>query len=268
MPALFGLAGRRIRGVGMKTMLAMALTAALTLAVSVPLLGSSTDDKIESSFKNSYVSKTFLKDDSVKIEAKDGIVTLTGTVSEESHKFLAGETAADLPAVTRVDNRLEIAHLAVADVKSNEWITAKVKATLLFHSKVSAATEVSVSGGVVTLGGTADSISQKNLTAEYARGVDGVTAVKNDMTVSTAPSTATKAKDQALANIDDASITAQAKMALLFDRSTSSLKTTVTTTNGVVTLTGQAASKAERDSATKLVSDVNGVRSVINRMTV
>jgi osmotically-inducible protein OsmY len=249
----------------MKIMLAIVLTAALTLVVGAPLLGSTVDDKIESSFKSSYVSMTYLKGDSVKIEAKDGIVTLTGTVSEESHKSLAEETAAGLPGVTRVNNKLEV--VGGQSVNSDGWITAKVKATLLFHSKVSAGTEVNVHAGVVTLGGIADSAEQKTLTAEYAKGVDGVTEVKNNMTVSKTPSTATKKKDKAIKEIDDASITAQAKMALLFDRSTSSLKTTVKTTNGVVTLTGQATTKVARDQATKLVSDINGVKSVNNQMT-
>jgi hyperosmotically inducible protein len=253
----------------MKTRLAMVVTIAFTLGVSVLLFGSKMDDKIESSFRNSYVAKTYLKDDSVQIEAKDGIVTLTGAVADDSHKSLAGETAAGLPAVTRVDNRLEVRnHYADhADVASNDWVTAKVKATLLFHSKVSAGTEVTVKDGVVTLDGTADSLNQKNLTADYARGVDGVTDVKNHMTISTAPSDTTKNKDKAMEEIDDASITAQIKMALLFDRSTSSLKTTVKTTNGVVMLTGKATTNTERDHVTNVVSDIKGVKSVKNRMT-
>jgi hyperosmotically inducible protein len=265
MSALFRLAGRLVRGGVMRILLTMILAASFLLAASTA------DDKIESSFKNSYVSKTYLKDDSVKIEAKDGIVTLTGTVSEESHKSLAGETAAGLPSVTRVDNRLEVlaGHSGNNSMaNSNEWITAKVKAALLFHSKVSATTGVAVNGGVVTLSGTADSAEQKNLTAECARGVDGVTDVKNNMVVSTEPSTVAKDRDKAITNIDDASITAQVKMALLLDKSTSSLKTAVQTTDGIVTLTGQATTKAARDSATKLVSDVNGVKGVVNHMTI
>ncbi|MDP2971226.1 MAG: BON domain-containing protein [Deltaproteobacteria bacterium] len=35
--------------------------------------------------------KTYLKGDDIKIESKDGVVTLTGSVSEESHKSLAQE---------------------------------------------------------------------------------------------------------------------------------------------------------------------------------
>jgi hyperosmotically inducible protein len=68
--------------------------------------------------------------------------------------------------------------------------------------------------------------------------------------------------------IDDASITAQVKMTLLLNRSTSTLKTSVTTKEGVVTLGGKAGNAAEKDLATKLAGDVNGVKDVKNRMTI
>jgi hyperosmotically inducible periplasmic protein len=68
--------------------------------------------------------------------------------------------------------------------------------------------------------------------------------------------------------IDDASITAQVKMTLLFHRSTSALNTKVETNDGVVTMSGKARNAAEKDLVTKLVNDVNGVKSVNNRMTI
>ncbi|NTW77535.1 MAG: BON domain-containing protein, partial [Syntrophaceae bacterium] len=68
--------------------------------------------------------------------------------------------------------------------------------------------------------------------------------------------------------IDDASITAQVKMTLLYHRSTSALNTSVTTKRGVVTLSGKAKNAAEKDLATKFAIDVNGVKSVKNRMTI
>ena len=58
------------------------------LVISVPVHASKTDDRIESSAKKSYVFKTYLKNDDIKIQSKDGAVTLTGTVSEESHKII------------------------------------------------------------------------------------------------------------------------------------------------------------------------------------
>ena len=56
-------------------------TVATLFATSTPVRASETDEKIDASFKQTYVYKTYLKDDSVKTEAKDGLVTLTGTVS-------------------------------------------------------------------------------------------------------------------------------------------------------------------------------------------
>jgi osmotically-inducible protein OsmY len=68
--------------------------------------------------------------------------------------------------------------------------------------------------------------------------------------------------------IDDASITAQVKITLLFHRSTSALSTKVETNDGVVTVYGKASNAAEKDLVNKLVNDINGVKSVNNRMTI
>jgi hyperosmotically inducible protein len=68
--------------------------------------------------------------------------------------------------------------------------------------------------------------------------------------------------------IDDASVTAQVKMSLFFHSSTSAMRTKVTTTQGVVTVSGQANNAAEKQLVTKLVEDIHGVKSVTNNMTV
>ena len=68
--------------------------------------------------------------------------------------------------------------------------------------------------------------------------------------------------------LDDASIVAQVKAALLTHRSTSALQTKVAARDGEVTLTGVAQSEAEKSLAGKLVADINGVASVKNEMTV
>ena len=68
--------------------------------------------------------------------------------------------------------------------------------------------------------------------------------------------------------IDDASITAQVKSSLVSHRSTSAIKTKVHTTDGVVTISGMAKNAAEKSLVTKLATDINGVTSVINNMTI
>lgn len=234
------------------------------LIVSVPVHASKMDSSIESSAKKSYVFKTYLKTDDIKIQSKDGAVTLTGTVSEESHKSLAEETVASLPGVKSVDNKLELKGERPAE-NSDAWLITKVKAALLFHRSVSGIkTEVNVKDGIVTLQGEATSQAQKDLTTEYAKDVEGVKNVNNEMTVGKTSKKTRTTGDK----IDDASITAQVKMTLLYHRSTSGLKTSVTTKKGVVTLGGKAKTAAEKDLATKFANDVNGVKEVKNRMTI
>ncbi len=233
------------------------------LLISVPVHASKMDDGIKASAQKSFVFKTYLKNDDIKIESKDGAVTLTGTVSEESHKSLAQETVAGLSGVKSVDNRLEVKGTPPT-ANSDAWITAKVKTMLLFHRNVSAVTEVNTTGGIVTLQGKATSQAQKDLTTEYAKDVEGVKDVKNEMTIA---KTSKKAQT-AVGKIDDASITALVKMTLLYHRSTSALNTSVTTKKGIVTLSGKAKNAAEKDLATKFANDVNGVKSVKNKMTI
>ena len=251
----------------MKVMFPLTLAAVVStmLIASPPARAGDTDSRIESSAAKSYVFKTYLKDDSIKTESKDGIVTLTGTVADASHKSLAQDTVAGLPGVKSVDNQLVVSGEQPAE-HSDAWITTKVKTALLFHRNVSATgTTVYTKNGIVTLQGVADSMAAKELTTEYAKDIDNVKEVKNEMTVAVAPASPISPMSE---KIDDASITAQVKSSLLSHHSTSLLHTTVSTTDGVVTVGGVARNEAEKSLVGKLVTDINGVSSVINNMTI
>jgi osmotically-inducible protein OsmY len=246
-------------------LLALCAATGAILVTSTSVRASETDDRIEASAKKSYVFKTYLKDDSIKTESKNGIVTLTGTVAESSHKSLAQDTVENLPGVKSVDNQLKVSGEQPAE-HSDAWLCTKVKTTLLFHRHVSASgTTVYVKDGIVTLQGEASSLAQKELTTEYVRDIDNVKEVKNNMTVAKTP----PAPDATVGEkMDDASITAQIKASLMTHRSTSALKTKIQTADGVVTVNGMARNAAEKSLVTKLVTDINGVNSVINNMTV
>jgi osmotically-inducible protein OsmY len=246
------------------TLALLAVTSAL-IVTSPSLRASSTDSRIESSADKSYVFKTVLKGDSITTESKDGIVTLTGTVADANHKSLAQDTVAGLPGVVSVDNQLLIKGEQPAE-HSDTWIGWKVKSALLFHRNVSATgTTVYVKDGIVTLQGEASSMAQKELTTEYAKDIDNVKEVKNEMTIAKTPA----APDATIGDkIDDASITAEVKSSLLSHHSTSAIHTGVSTTDGVVTLSGVAKNDAEKSLVTKLTTDINGVNSVINNMTI
>jgi hyperosmotically inducible periplasmic protein len=251
----------KLKNTGLLSLLVAVSAISIT---STSLRASDSDDRIESSAAKSYVFKTYLKNDSIKTQSKNGMVTLTGTVSESHHKSLAQDTVENLPGVKSVDNQLQVIGEQPAE-HSDGWICTKVKTTLLFHRNVSATgTTVYVKDGVVTLQGEATSIAQKDLTTEYVRDVDNVKEVKNDMTIATTP----PAPDSTIGEkMDDASITAEVKSSLLTHRSTSAVHTSISTADGIVTVTGVAKNAAEKSLVTKLVGDINGVVNVVNNMT-
>jgi hyperosmotically inducible protein len=198
----------------MKSTCSLALIAAtgVLFVTSVSLRASDTDDRIESSAKKSYVFKTYLKHDSVKVESKNGAVVLTGTVAEASQKSLAENTVESLPGVKSVDNQLKIKGESPAE-HSDTWISMKVKSALLFHRHVSASgTDVYVKDGVVSLRGEASSQAEKELATEYAKDIDNVKEVKNEMTIVKTPAHQGETIGE---KIDDASITAQVKTSLM-----------------------------------------------------
>ena len=245
--------------------LVLLIAAGAMLITSAPLRASETDDRLEASAKKSYGCKTYLKDDSIKTESKNGAVILTGTVREASHKSLAQDTVEGLPGVKSVDNRLKVKGESHVE-HSDGWTGMKVKSALLFHRNVRATkTDVNVKDGIVTLTGEAASLAQKELTTEYARDVEGVKKVKNEMTIATTPAK----PDQTIGEkIDDASITAQVKSSLLSHLSTSAIETKVHTTDGVVTISGLVKNPAEKSLVTRLATDIHGVKRVVNNMTV
>lgn len=240
----------------------LSLLVVITASPLALFASSSTDRKIEEAAKSSYNYRTVLEDH-VKVKADDGVVTLTGVVQDKDDKELAEDTVENLPGVVRVDNQIKVQ----SDIPehSDKWIALKIRSRLLVKSNVSAtSTKVDVADGHVTLTGTADNVAQKELTEAYAKDVDGVKGVNNQMVVKSSP----PAKETMGEKMDDASITSQVKYALLTHKSTSALKTKITTTDGVVHISGEAKSDAEKSLVSKLAHDVRGVQSVDNNMTV
>ena len=247
----------------MKTKLLLILIAAIATMQAAPSLRAASDDdkRIVSAAKQSYVYRTHLKDETIKLRAKDGAVTLTGTVASQSHKDMAQVTVENLPGVKSVENLLVV---KPANEHSDDWLGMKIKSALLFHRSVSGSrTKVLVKGGVVTLSGTASSDAEKELASEYAKDIEGVKKVKNEMTVVVEPPARSLSEV-----VDDASVTAQVKGALFTHRSTSAVKTKVATRDGVVTVTGEVNNQAQKDLVTKLASDIHGVKNVVNNMVI
>ena len=84
--------------------------------------------------------------------------------------------------------------------------------------------------------------------------LNGCAALEDDVTVGEA--------------IDDATITAQVKAALVEDDDLAALDINVDTRDGVVTLNGEVDEQSDIARATEVANDVSGVRSIQNNLTV
>jgi hyperosmotically inducible periplasmic protein len=145
----------------------------------------------------------------------------------------------------------------------NRWALALAGAVVLGMGMAVQAEDVE--GLAVTLEGEAADELQMEVALENAADIDGVTEVKNEMTVADPPPADLRTMGD---KFDDVTIVAKAKAELMTHRSTSALQTAVESHDGEVTLTGVAQSEAEKELAGKLVAAINGVTGVKNEMTV
>lgn len=121
----------------------------------------------------------------INTDVKNGTVVLTGKVDNSVDKALAEELVASLEGVTDVDNKLSIVSQKDAEQDDEMMQTLKdskvetvVKTRLLFESEVSGLDiEVEVNAGEVTLTGSVDTDSERDLAVAIAKNTDDVTNV-------------------------------------------------------------------------------------------
>ena len=146
-------------------------------------------------------------------------------------------------------------------------ITTRIKAEFAKDKGVSA-TNIKVDTddkGVVTLSGNAKDKAEVDRALKIARDTKGVTSVKNAMVVVGGKTVAESVKEE----VGDAVITTKIKAEYAKDKQVSALNVMVKTDDkGVVTLSGNAKSKAEADQAVKIARDTKGVSSVRNEIKV
>jgi hyperosmotically inducible protein len=137
-------------------------------------------------------------------------------------------------------------------------ITTKVKTALVADRDADGAdTSVQTRKGQVILSGFVDNQAQKDRQAELAKQVAGVQSVDNKLMIKAAPSTPGSV-------LDDSVITAKVKAALLADAHTQSSSIAVTTSKGVVQLSGFVDSADAQTHAASVARNVEGVQNVVD----
>ncbi len=147
---------------------------------------------------------------------------------------------------------------SVGEYTDDKLLVSKVK-TALMSDKTADANEINVEvyKGVVQLNGFVDGEKEKAQAETVAKGVDGVKGVENNLAIKQASQTTGGA-------IDDSTITAKVKSALIDDDTTKAHDIKVETRGGVVQLSGFVATQAQKDAATKVAKSVSGVKAVKN----
>lgn len=120
------------------------------------------------------------------------------------------------------------------------------------------AIQTAAQDGVVTLTGTVAEEYHKMLAEETVAGLPGVVRVDNQLAT---PS-------EVAADNADTWIGRKVKLTLMFHRNVNAGKTTVAVKDGVVTLTGEAATLAQKELTGEYAGDIEGVTAVQNQIVV
>lgn len=156
-----------------------------------------------------------------------------------------------------------------ACAQTDAGITTAVKSRLAADDEVKAyQIDVDTNEKVVTLSGNVDTAGAKTRAAEIARNTDGVANVVDNIQVTGATASEPRPSDAERAMYTDGSLTAAVKSKLMGDPVVSALRIDVDTEDGVVTLSGDVRSEAEKEQALKLARETEGVTSVTDRLTV
>ncbi len=152
---------------------------------------------------------------------------------------------------------------STGEVMDDTSIAARTKSALLADDGTHGLDiDVEVDRNEVQLNGFVDSQAQIDRAGVIARGITGVTSVKNNLRVNDGGTRMTGEY------IDDKTLQASVKSALANDPVVKSLKVDVEVNRGEVSLGGFVDSVAQRDAALAAARRVSGVSKVINNLQV
>ena len=191
----------------------------------------------------------------IGVTAKDGIVTLTGTVNNNAEKYAAVQAAERVHGVRAVNDELKV-DLPSIHVRNDEDIASAALNALDWNVQVpKQSLTVKVDGGWVTLTGQVEFNYQK-AAAEFAvRNLTGVTGVSNLITIRT-PS------------IEPWEVKSKIDEALRRTADEDARRINVEVVGRQVTLRGTVSSIAERGDVERAAWSAPGVTTVVDDLVI
>lgn len=254
------------------------------------------DSWIETSVQSRFYGDDAVRGRTVSVDANGGVVTLRGTVENESARQQAVTLARGVEGVTSVNDELQVGATPASTMaeagpraepadtigtvgreteRTPVWITTKIQAQYFINPEIKPwnIDVTTNSEGVVVLEGAVEEAADKTEAVRIARETDGVTRVEDRLRIETAGSgTATdrEATKPAGTGLDspDGWVTAKIQAKYFTDGDVKGRNINVNTSNGVVTLNGTVESEAQRRQAVALARTTDGVQNVNDQLTV
>jgi osmotically-inducible protein OsmY len=221
------------------------------LTAAFPISGSAayelTDAAIENAVEQQLLADQVIPAYRITPECTRGVVSLKGTVSSILTKERALNIAETVKGVRSVINLIEVS--PVKDKSDTRLENDAMQALLMNPATSLFDISVSADEKTVTLTGTVDSFREKQLAGTVVKGVSGVEALENKISISYA------------VERTDQEIQAEIEQGLLWDALVDHELVEVQVKNGRVTLAGTIGSAAEK---TRTISDswVAGVKEI------
>ncbi len=236
----------------------------------LPIIGGSLDDAANlASVKAAFALHRDLAERPISVRSRKGVVTLSGQVASDAEKEEAGDIAASVVGIERIENLMAVNHELtpeltpeltddeVANRRSlgqrldDVSLAAKVKASITLHKELKGLDiMVRARDGTVYLKGTVETPEQSEIASRRASVVTGADRVENELLL-----------DGSIEELAD-----EITEALADSENLEKYDLRASAADGSIILQGRVETNAERELAELLAQRVAGSRDVINRI--